>query len=491
MKILPEAIFKSLRVKFGLLILVLLFLVFSLSSSILVYQSISVQRVNLISQARAFAKLSAKPIGSTYSLYFDSGYLKFEELMTEILALNTDIERVQIVSVTGEILFDSDRLGSARPTETVEVQDKNILDDVSSNLGGEIPPRTKNSKPRQIIEPYFEDFGAHPFSVRYFVSYDSISKNLFSTILTILLLSSVFFVGSILLIVSVVNRTILNPIEVVIKGARKISMGNLSHKIEVKTKDEVADLAFAVNQMAQTLLKNIEDLKALDKMKDEFVFLASHNLRTPLTIIKGYLEFLQKNKSLDHKTLEQVKKIADSTKQLDTIAETLLSLVSLEKGREQPVKTPTDLAKLLEQVGETLKQKAAEKEISIVFELPSEPCPPVKLDGQRITQAFTSLIDNAIKFSKEGGKVVIGLEKKDRDLLISIKDEGIGIPKEEADKVFKKFHRATDVLTYDYSGIGLGLSLTKLIIESHQGKIWFESEVDVGSTFYVSLPVSP
>lgn len=490
MKILPEAIFKSLRIKFSLLLLFLLFLVFTLSSGVLAYRSLNTQRENLVTQARAFAKLSAKPVGSTYSIYYNSGFLKFKELVGEILVLNPDIEKVQIISVTGEILFDSSDLGREKPTETVLIKDQKILDSVGSNSESEIPTRTENSIPEQIMEPYFEDFGAHPFSVRYFVSYESISQNLLSTILATLFLSSIFFAGAIVLIILVVNRTILIPIETVIEGAGKISKGDLSHTIEVSTKDEVADLASAVNHMAHTLKKNIEDLKELDKLKDEFVLLASHNLRTPLTVIKGYISSIREDKTLDSRIRNDIEKMSDSTKQLETITETLLSLVSLEKGQRVLKKKAVDLASLLEEVGGKLGMNAAEKKVSFIFEFPSKPVPKISLEEERVEQAFLGLVDNAIKFNKEGGKIIVKLEQKNKEIVVSIRDEGIGIPEEEKGKVFKKFHRATDVLTYNYEGIGLGLYLSKLIIESHQGKIWFESKVGEGSTFYVSLPIA-
>jgi signal transduction histidine kinase len=488
MRILPEAFSKSIRVKFSLLLLLLLFLVFTLSSGVLAYRSLNTQRENLITQARAYAKLSAKPIGNTYSLYYDSGFLKFEQLVGEILVLNPDIEKVQIISVTGEVLFDSSNLGQEKPTDTVSIKDQNVLDSIGLNTESEIPKRSENSIPREIIEPYFEDFGAHPFSVRYFISYDSISQNLLSTILTTLFLSSIFFAGAIVLIILVVNRTILSPIETVIEGSEKISKGDLSHVIEVGTKDEVADLASAVNHMAHTLKKNIEDLKELDKLKDEFVLLASHNLRTPLTVIKGYISSIREDKTLDSKIRSDIENMSDSTKQLETITETLLSLVSLEKGQKVLEKKEVDLANLLEEVGGKLGMNAADKKVSFIFEFPSEPTPKIKLEKDRVEQAFLGLVDNAIKFNKEGGKVIVKLEQKNKEIVVSIRDEGIGIPEEERGKVFKKFHRATDVLTYNYEGIGLGLYLSKLIIESHQGKIWFESKVGEGSTFYVSLP---
>ncbi|MEX0617270.1 MAG: HAMP domain-containing sensor histidine kinase [Candidatus Woykebacteria bacterium] len=487
---LPKFVLKSLRVKFALVLLIILFLVFSVSSGVLIYRSLVAERANLIDQARAFAKLSAKPIGNTYSLYYDSGYLKFKGLIGETLSLNTDIEKIEIISVTGDILFDSKDLKTGKRAEIWKTEDKNILDKVAANVGSEVPLRTKTSTPNQLIEPYIEDFGAHPFSIRYFLSYDSISQNVLYTILTTLLLSSIFFIGSIILIVLVVNRTILNPIEMVIKGAKKISSGDLSHAIKVNTNDEVEDLAVAVNQMAQTLKKNIEDLKELDRLKDEFVFLASHNLRTPLTIIKGYVSSLLEETSLVKADRDKISKISDSTRQLESMAETLLSLVSLEKGQEVLKKTQVDLGKLLEEIAGKFGKETAKKKISFIFELPSDPVPQVAVEKNRITQAFASLIDNAIKFNKEGGKVTVRIEKREKELVVSVKDEGIGILEKEKDKVFKKFHRATDVLTYNYGGIGLGLYLTKLITEAHGGRIWFDSKVGEGSSFYISLPLS-
>lgn len=482
--------FRSLRIKFTFSVLILLFLVFSVSSGILILRSINTQTNNLIAQSRAFAKLTTKPIGDTYTLYYESGYLKFAELMNQILVLGSSIEKVQIISVTGEILFDSDQLiTNAKPSKDAQESDPQVLDKVREITASETPPKEANSRPQQIIEPYFEDFGAHPFSIRYFISYEAISENLSVIITTTLLLSLVFFATTIILIFSVVNRSIINPLEVVIAGAEKIRKGELSHKIYINTRDEIEDLAAAVNQMAETLKRNIEDLRELDKLKDEFVFLASHNLRTPLTVIKGYVLNLQKNKNIDPKMKKEIERISQASEELSKITESLINLVSLEKDKKPLQISEVDLTKLVETVSEKFSQVASEKRISFVFEFPSKPLPKIKLDEQRITQALSSLIDNAVKFNKEGGKVIIKIEKRENELLISISDTGIGISKVESARVFQKFHRATDVLTYNYEGVGLGLYLTKLIVQAHLGKIWFESVPQKGTTFYITLPI--
>lgn len=467
-----------------------LVIIFSISSGVLILRNINTQINTLVSQARAYSKLTVKPIGDTYSLYYESGYLKFAELMNQMLALNSDIKKVQIISVNGDILFDSEQLVNKQKREAlVREQDSKVVEKVKANLRSEIPNRGFNSKPLEIIEPYFTDFGAHPFSVRYFISYDSISENIVGTATTILFLSLGFFAAAIILIISAVNRSILSPIEEVTRGAGRIRSGDLSYKIEVKTKDEVGDLAAAVNQMASTLRKNIEDLRSLDKLKDEFVFIASHNLRTPLTIIKGYLEKLLKEEGVSAKAKREIDSISQATSELETITESLINLVSLEKGKEPVLLSETEITSLLKKTVEQFGQAAFARKVSFIFEFPTEPLPKMELDTSRISQAFSNLIDNAIKFNKEGGKVIIKVEKAQKSVLVSIQDTGIGISKEEQSKIFEKFHRATDALKYDYEGVGLGLYITKLIIESHLGKIWVESDLGKGATFFVQLPI--
>jgi len=485
----PSISFRSIRINFALLVLIPLILIFSLSSGVLILRNINTQINTLVTQVRAYSKLTAKPIGDTYSLYYESGYLKFAELTNQILALNPDIKKVQIISVTGEILFDSDQLINTQKPETIaKEQDSQVVEKVKSNLRSESPSNGSNARPEQIIEPYFEDFGAHPFSVRYFVSYSSISENVFGTVTATMLLSLVFFVASIVLIISTVNKRILSPIEEVTRGAGKIRSGDLSYKIDVNTKDEVADLAAAVNQMAATLRKNIEDLKALDKLKDEFVFIASHNLRTPLTIIKGYTEKLLNEADLSVGAKKEIENMSQATGDLETITESLINLVALEKGKEPVLLSEVEITDLLRRTAEQFGEAASEKKISFIFEFPNQPLPKMRLDAGRISQAFANLIDNAIKFNKEGGKVIIKVEKNPKDVTVSIQDTGIGIRKEEQSKIFEKFHRATDTLRYDYEGVGLGLYLTRLIIQSHLGKIWIKSNLGEGTIFFVQLP---
>ena len=476
----------SLRVKFSLITAAIFLVIFGLVSFVLIRQNVNFQKQSLLARANTFSNLATKPIGDSYKFYFESGFLRFREQLIDTLILNEDIIRLQIISVDGEILFDTINLDRQLGVAS-KLEDPKILQAVSANHPTQLTG--KSGDVSEIVVPYSDDFGARPFSVRYFISYDSIYETINDMVITIGFLTLAVLVLTLVSMIMLVNTSVLSPLDKIVRAASEISRGNLQKKIESKTNDELEDLAMSLNQMTVTLRKNIEDLSQLDKLKDEFVYLASHNLRTPITIIKGYVGSLQKNKSIDNEAEKSLRKISESTRELEIMTNSLLNLVTLEKGKDQLLRHPVDLKKLLEETAGKFTDKAAGKKISFILEFPKGKFPLVTLDQQRMIQALSGLIDNAIKFNREGGKVIIRLEEKNSQVLILIQDTGIGIPKEEKTRVFQKFHRATEVLTYNYAGIGLGLYLTKLIIEAHQGKIWFESEEDKGTTFYVTIPV--
>ncbi|HEX7456410.1 MAG TPA: HAMP domain-containing sensor histidine kinase [Candidatus Nanoarchaeia archaeon] len=479
---------RSLKIKIPFISALILFVIFGSASIILIRQNITFQKQSLLSQAKTFATLGTKPIGDSYSFYFESGYLKFREYLIDTLAMDESIIRIQIISVRGDILFDTINLESPLGSGSSDkIEDGKILQALPLNKQKEF--RGENGDVTNIIVPYFDDFNSHPFSIRYFISYEAIYNTAEKAIMTIILLTLLILILTWASMTVLVRRLILSPLDKIVLAAGEISHGKLEGSIRLFTGDELENLATSLNQMTVTLRKNIEDLKELDKLKDEFVYLASHNLRSPLTVIKGYTSVLRQRKTIDSELKEYLKRIDISTNKLSELIESLLDLVSLEEKRKPLTMRPVDLARLLKEVVDKLGKKATEKKIIVSTRLPEGDVLKVNSNEQKLSQAFESLIDNAIKFNKEQGKVTVGLEKKNEKAVISIKDTGIGIAQAEQKNVFKKFHRATDMLAYNYEGVGLGLYLTKLIIEAHQGKIWFESEVGKGTTFYVELPI--
>jgi PAS domain S-box-containing protein len=231
-------------------------------------------------------------------------------------------------------------------------------------------------------------------------------------------------------------------------------------------------------------------LKELDKMKSDFVSNVSHELRTPLTSIKGSVDNMLDGLtgSLNEKQVRYLSRIKSNTDRLSRLINDLLDLSRIEAGRVEVRPTTLPLAALAEEVAEHLKALAAEKLIRI--EVPAaDPSVTVWADRDKVTQVLMNLIGNAVKFTPQGGKVSVAVEKNGNDYIqISVADTGPGILPEERNRIFSKFYQVANIEKQKPKGSGLGLAISKALVEMHGGKIWMESEIGRGSTFYFTLP---
>ncbi len=472
---------KSLKVKFLILLLSILFLLAALISIVFITYQLSDQRQALLNSARGFTSLSVKPLASAYETYFDSGDIKMREITEKTLELEKSVRSFQIIDVNAVVLYDS-----ATPSNSDrKITELETINAVNSDTHSEF----KNSlgEVTVIIEPFFDDFGAHPYSFRFFLNYDSIRESLVYTIAIVLGTSFLVAILSTLIVLFTVNRLIVSPIEKIVSGAILVSKGKLNERISVVTGDELETLAGSVNNMASSLQKNIEDLKDLDRLKDEFIIIASHNLRTPLTILKGYTSQLIADPKATKPYKDKYKAISVAVSKLESLVEEFLSIVSLETDKKISTESKLDLASIINQVISLYSPAALAKKVSLHFVSPAENY-FINGDSTRLKLLFNNLVENAIKFNKDSGSVTLAIEEDKNNFVVSVKDTGIGISEKEIPLVFKKFHRATDLLQYDYQGLGLGLYLSRVIAETHGGKIWFESKTNQGSTFFVSLP---
>jgi len=228
--------------------------------------------------------------------------------------------------------------------------------------------------------------------------------------------------------------------------------------------------------------------KFLDQMKSQFVSISAHQLRTPLSAIKWALALLKdKTIPLKEKT-EIIEKLSESTERMIKLVNDLLNVSRIEEGRFLYKPKKEDLREIVKTIFDQEKEIAQKKNITFNLFLPKEPCFSL-VDKEKISLAVQNLIENAIHYTPPGGKVEVFLEKKEKELIFKVKDTGIGIPEEEQKRIFEKFFRGSNALKMETSGSGLGLFITKNIIEAHKGKIWFESKVGKGTTFYFSLPL--
>jgi len=230
-------------------------------------------------------------------------------------------------------------------------------------------------------------------------------------------------------------------------------------------------------------------LKQLERTREEFVANVSHELRTPLSLIKGYVETLLDGARNNPEVAERFLRIIErNTNRLDLLIQDLLTISALESGRMKLNLQPVDLHAVAEKVFNDLHGRAENKNVALINQMPSL---LIRADANRLDQVFANLVDNAIKYGRTNGKVVVGGRKlEDGPLEIFVQDDGPGIPPEALERVFERFYRVDKARSRDQGGTGLGLSIVKHIVQAHDGEVRVESELGKGTTFFFTLSVN-
>lgn len=234
------------------------------------------------------------------------------------------------------------------------------------------------------------------------------------------------------------------------------------------------------------------ELRQLDEVKSRFISVAAHELRNPLASIIGYVELLLDDGAepitTDQKQCIEV--IDRSSQRLLTITNNLLDITRIEAGRIELTLQRINIINIIENVSSELQPRLNTKKQMLILDAASE-LPMVLVDETRTSQILNNILSNAIKYTAEKGKITIKLTlTEDQEfVLVSITDTGIGIAAADQSKIFRSFYRASNVYLAGESGTGLGLSITRSLAELQGGKVWFESELNKGSTFYVTFPI--
>ncbi len=254
----------------------------------------------------------------------------------------------------------------------------------------------------------------------------------------------------------------------------------------------VFGVAVVIFTPGSIIVRSFERMAELNRIKTEFISIASHQLRSPLSSVKWALEYLrdEKNsKNLNEKQKEYLNILSQGNREMIKLVNDLLNTSRIDKG-ELPLKNEgVELKGIVQRVIDELRYQAESKNVALTFKVKEKDKFNIKGDPSYLRMAASNLVENAIKYTTEGGEVSVELKKKEDKAELKVKDTGVGIPKKDQKHIFTRFFRADNVKKYQTFGTGLGLFITKSIVDRHGGSIKFKSKKNKGTTFWVTLPL--
>lgn len=537
--------FLSIKIKLILPILLILIIVFSVSSLVIIQREYNSARNTLIRSSESFASLSVADLIRKFDTYYESGFYKFIEIIDETMSLDDNIEKIQIVNVNGKILFDSDEIIYGKYNEEnnqeryLENDDLILKAGLSNPTVYEIEEETNTFT---IIQPYIEEWGRHDYSIRYIISLKNLDLMTIEMYTTVIIYSSGFTLISFFLILFLISQFITSPIGKLRKGVLKMKQGDLGYNVEINSIDEIGELAKTFNTMSKDLnksrieleeySKNLEiqvkertkelheksnnlelankelkkaqnklsdmnkyleekvkertfEVETLLKQKNEFINQLGHDLKTPLGPLINLIPLL-KNKETDTKKKEILEVLHQDVDYMKNLVVNTLELARLNSPKTKFNFEKINLKNEIQKIINNKKIIFHKKNIMILNKIDNNHF--IKADRHEFEVLITNLIDNSVKYNKENGKITLKSIDDNESITISIDDTGIGLNKNEINYIFNEFYKA-DKSRHDIESSGLGLSICKRIVEKHDGKIWVESPgINKGSTFYIMFP---
>lgn len=318
-------------------------------------------------------------------------------------------------------------------------------------------------------------------------------------IIILTILSTIFLI---ITLYYYLRRTVTLPVLELSAAANKIAQGKFNVHIEPKSQDEVGLLYRDLMRMEGQLReyykglesevrkkeKELEESRVLDKRKDDFISIASHELKTPITSMKIFTELLKRQSDVgqDERSVNYLNRIDDQINRLISLVNQLLDVSKIRAGGLKLRKSKFYIDRLVKETVDELEENMPKHKV-IIKSLQRY---KVSADKDRIQQVLINLLINAAKYSPNADKIIVsGKLKGKRNVVVSVKDFGMGIAPENQGKIFEKFFRIYEDKDKTFPGLGMGLHIASNIIKKHNGKIWFESEPHKGSTFYFSLPI--
>ena len=317
----------------------------------------------------------------------------------------------------------------------------------------------------------------------------TVARDRLSRATLILTVTPVAAIVIVLGLMAATNRTILRPLASLATSARRLAAADYAVALPPARQHEIGELVSAFAEMRSAVEQRAAKAAELDRMKNEFVSVVSHELRTPLTAIRGSLQLLlaDSNSVPDPDNRRLLETALHSCERLVRIVSDILDISKIEAGRLTLRPKRLALADIAQQSIDGVRQVAAQVGVTLVNEVPRD-LPPVVGDPDRLTQAVINLLSNAVKFAPSRSSVTVKGREDGNFVVISVRDQGHGIAADDIERLFHKFQQLEGSGSRRVSGTGLGLFITKAIVEQHGGRIEVESKVGEGSTFSIALP---
>lgn len=428
------------------------------------------------------------------------------EISNELITADTDTQKAEKITSfvapleeLGSIIY-IDRNGepfyaTTNADEVTKKANSIVKIDTESNMnyfaenGIVIVTHAERDNERYLVIIANDTYTVNDISSRYNAQdFSSLVLGKTGLILTLIVL---VFVLSILLLSIITSRTISKPIKLLADGANEITNGNLDFVIDYESTNEIGTTVTAFNEMTSQLKTSIDDRDRMDQSRKEMIAGVAHDLRTPLTSVKGYVEGLMDGiASTDEMREHYLQTIYSSTQDMERLLDELLSFSRLELGNIQLECEPTNINLFLAHYCEELELTLQNVNFDLTYNNPNADSEiMINLDTDRFVRVISNIISNSIKYRNKDkkGEITISLQEYEKSIIISIEDNGIGIENENLSKIFDSFFRADQARTKTRDGSGIGLAVCKQIIEMHGGRIWATSQYGNGTSIHISM----
>ena len=391
------------------------------------------------------------------------------EIMLSAIATNAEDITVVVTDNVGNIILSTG--ASAELIPEGAVIPKSLMDEINNGkkISGFENIEGVFNKPQLLNAVPIINESNYVFGTVFSFSDSAAVNGLLDVMIQTLVLSSLWIMLAAFVAVYIISQKVISPLKEISDAAKKFALGKFEVRVDVKGKDEVAQLATAFNNMAQSL-DNYEDTR------NTFVANVSHDLRTPMTTISGFIDGILAGAIPPEKHEHYLGVIAGEVKRLSRLVTTLLDVTRLQAGQRKFVMTEFDICEMARQILISFEQKIDAKRLDVEFDCAADSiC--VTGDRDAIHQVLYNICDNAVKFSYEGGKLSVAVTyNKEKKIEVSVYNEGAGIPAEDLPYVFERFFKTDKSRGLDKTGVGLGMYITKTIMEAHSQTISVDSE---------------